>query len=157
MKTTIHYKGHRWTTAELKALMQLWAAEESVPDIALKLNASTAAILKMVGRLRKNGIPLKRRIRGHIAGRANQSWTQGEVEYLLRRRIEKATCEEIGEELGRTWSAINAMIQKLRSENVPVAMRGNGVRRLWNVHDLKAVAVQAPESEVIELNAAKEA
>lgn len=106
----------------------------------------------MVNKLRKNGIPLERRQRGHVAGRANTLWTQGEVEYLIRRRAEGATMDEIGIQLGRTPNAINGMISKLRSEDVPVAMLGQGVRRLWNADALKAVFLQDPESSIIELN-----
>ncbi len=157
MRTTTHYKGHRWTTEELRTLMQLWAAKESLIEIAAKLNVTTASVLKMVQKLRKNGIPLERRKAGHVSGRVNQLWTQGEVEYLLRRRSEKSTVDEIAGELGRTWNGVNGMIAKLRSEQVPVAMMGNGVRRLWNPDALKAVAVQDPDSNVIELNMAKTA
>lgn len=153
MKTTTHYTGHRWTTDELKQLMKLWAEETSLSEIAATLGVTTASVLKMVNKLRKNGVPLKRRTRGHIAGRSNQCWTQGEVEYLIRRRAEKATAEEIGMELGRTWNAVNAMIGKLRQENVPVAMRGNGVRRLWNADALKGVAVMHPDEPQIAENA----
>jgi biotin operon repressor len=150
MKKTKHYTGHRWSTEELKQLMALWSSGESLESIASTINVTTAAVLKTVGRLRQNGIPLQRRTRGHVANRTNKPWTQGEVEYLLRRREEKATSEEIANELGRTWAAVSAMIGNLRSENVPVAMRGNGVRRLWNADSLKGVAVQMPEHTNIE-------
>lgn len=154
MTKTPHYKGHRWTTKELRTLMELWAAGAELEVIADTLNATTAAVAEMVQRMRKNGIPLERRRRGHIAGRSNKLWTQGEVEFLVRRRMEKATSEEIAMEIGRTWNAVSAMITKLRNESVPIAMRGQGVRRLWNAEALKAVTVQAPEANVIELNAA---
>lgn len=153
MKTTKHYKGHRWTTDELRTLMQFWANGQELSAIAEKLNVTTYAALKMVNRLRKNGIPLERRTKGHVAGRVNKPWTQGEVEYLVRRRAEMATSDEIATELRRTHQAISGMIAKLRSENVPVAMRGNGVRRLWNADSLKAVSLQSPEANVIELDA----
>lgn len=154
MTKTTHYKGHRWTTKELRTLMDLWAAGAELAVIADTLNATTAAVAEMVQRMRKNGIPLERRRRGHVAGRSNKLWTQGEVEFLVRRRMEKATSEEIAMELGRTWNAVSAMITKLRHESVPIAMRGCGVRRLWNAESLKAITVQAPEANVIELNAA---
>lgn len=145
MKTTKHYTGHRWTTEEMAKLMQMWAAGESLESIQEALNITQASVLKTVQRLRNNGIPLHRRTKGHKAGRRNQPWTQGDMEYLLRRRIENATCEEIAIELGRTWTAVNCMIQKLRSEDVPVAMRGNGVRRLWNAESLKSFMMKKPE------------
>lgn len=157
MKKTTHYKGHRWTTEELRQLMQLWADKEPLDAIADSLNSKPAAILKMVNKLRKNGIPLERRRKGHWAGRSNKPWTQGEVEYLIRRRSEKATAEEIGEELGRTPNAVSGMIHNLRSQNVPVAMLGCGVRRLWNPDALKAVAMQSPDMKVIEMDALRTA
>jgi biotin operon repressor len=152
MKKTTHYKGHRWTTDELRQLMLAWAAGDGLYAIADSLNVTLSAVLKMIQKLRKNGIPMQRRHGGHVAGRSYRSWTQGEVEYLIRRREEKATCEEIGVELGRTPNAVHGMIQKLRQEQVPVAMRGNGVRRLWNADELKAVAVQSPDDHIIELD-----
>jgi biotin operon repressor len=150
MKKTIHYTGHRWSTAELRVLMQGWAAKASVSEIADQLHVSEFAVLKMVNKLRKNGIPLERRTKGNFAGRLWKLWTQGEVEYLVRRRAEKATTEEIAVELGRTVNGVFGMISKLRRENVPIAMRGCGVRRLWNADDLKGVALQAPEILMIE-------
>lgn len=154
MKKTAHYKGHRWTTEELKTLMALWAEKQDIKSIAEALNVTTASVLKMVVKLRKNGVPLERRKRGHVAGRSNKLWTQGEVEYLIRRRSELATCDSIATELGRTWSAVNAMIGELRKQQVPVAMLGHGVRRLWNAEELKAVAIQDPSSNIIELDSA---
>lgn len=150
MKATTHYKGHRWTTEELRNLMTLWAAKEPLSGIATNLNVTTASVLKMVNKLRKNGIPLERRTRGHVAGRSNKLWTQGEVEYLLRRRNEKATADEIAAELGRSIGAVHGMIGKLRSENVPIAMMGQGMKRLWNADALKGVALQEPEIADIE-------
>ena len=139
MKKTTHYKGHRWTTDELKQLMTMWAANKPLEEISSELKVTQVALLKQIQRMRKNGIPLSHRRNGHVAGRKNNNWTQGEVEYLLRRRNEKATSEEIGAELGRSPNSIDAMIQKLRKEDVNVAMRGNGVRRLWDAEALKAV------------------
>jgi biotin operon repressor len=159
MKKTKYYKGHRWTNEELKKLMKMWADGESVYDISDQLNCGKNAIQKMVVRLRKEGIPLERRRRGHVVGRSNKLWTQAEVEYLLRRRYEKATVEEIGMDLGRTWNAVNAMIQKLRSEDVSVPMMGQGVRRLWNPNTLKKFAVieKNEETKIVDLDLKKQA
>jgi len=154
MKTTTHYKGHRWTTAELRDLMKYWQDGVVLADIAEVLNATQSSVLKMVQKLRKSGIPLERRERGNIAGKSYKPWTAGEVEYLIRRRSEKATSVEIAVELQRTGNAVDAMIAKLRKENVPVAMRGQGVRKLWNPDALKGVAMQDPESKTIELEMA---
>lgn len=142
MKKTTHYKGHRWTNEELTKLMQLWAEDAPIEIIAIKLGSTHTAILKQVQRLRTNGIPLKRRDKGHRNGIKNSLWTQGEIEYLLRRRNEKATSEEIGIHLGRSANAVDAMIGKLRKEKVNIAMRGNGVRKLWDAEALKAVSLE---------------
>lgn len=139
MKKTTHYKGHRWTEKETVELMQMWAADSSMSDIQSKLKSTRYAILKQVQRLRKSGIPLKRRDVGHKYGLVNKLWTQGETEYLIRRREDKATAEEIGIELGRSVNSVQAMINKLRAENVDIKMRGNGVRRMWDVEALKIV------------------
>ncbi|MCK5602481.1 hypothetical protein KAR91_11440 [Candidatus Pacearchaeota archaeon] len=72
MKKTRHYKGHRWTTEELKTLMHMWANQETVEDIAKELNSTRYAISKMVVKLRLEGIPLERRGAGHVHGRSNQ-------------------------------------------------------------------------------------
>ncbi len=147
MKKTTHFKGHRWTNDEMKLLIELWNNPEvPVKDIAVKLNVTHYAVLHHVGRMRKQGIRLLKRRAGNFAGRHNQTWTQGEVEYLVRRRNEKATNEEIATELGRTWNSVQVMVNKLRSEDVGIAMRGNGVRRLYDVDALKAVSMQMNDS-----------
>ena len=150
MKKTTHYKGHRWTDEELKVLMRMWADDSSMDEMESALGTTRSALLKMVQKLRTNGIPLKRRIKGHVAGRTNNLWTQGEVEYVVRRRQERATADQIGRELGRTPNAVSSMIAKLRSEDVPVAMLGCGVRRLWDADSLRAVAMQYPDSALID-------
>lgn len=143
MKTTKHFHGHRWTNEELKNLMIMWAADDSLEKIASQLKVTTTAILKQVQRMRKQGIPLAIRRNGHVSGVKNKNWTQGEVEYVLRRRNEKATSEEIGVELGRSTNAVNGLIGRLRKENVDVKMRGNGVRKLWDVNSLKALSLNS--------------
>lgn len=142
MKTTSHYKGHRWTNDELKTLMKMWADDSSMDEIVKALNSTHRAILKQVQRMRTNGIPLKRRDNGHRNGVNNTLWTQGEIEYLLRKRNEKATSEEIAINIGRSSNAVDSMIAKLRKEDVNIAMRGNGVRKLWDAEALKAVSLQ---------------
>lgn len=142
MKETTHHMGHRWTTEELKTLMSMWASGESVEAISSVLNSSRGAISKQVVKLRQNGIPLERRTKGNYAGRGGKAWTAGEVEFLIRKRDERATSEEIALSIGRSWQAVSAMIYKLRQEEVPIAMRGSGVRRLYDLEALKGVAVQ---------------
>lgn len=141
MKTTSHYKGHRWTDEQLRELMRLWAGESTMEEIQASLQSTRPAILKQIQRMRKAGIPLARRDRGRKIGDINRLWTAGETEYLLRRRNEKATSEEIGAEIGRSPNAVDSMIQKLRSEGVDVKMRGSGVRRLWDAESLKATNI----------------
>lgn len=117
--------------------MEMWQKDSPLEEIATALNASQFAIGKMVVRLRQQGIPLTRRKRGHVAGRRNTNWSHSEVEFLIRRRAENATCEVVAMELSRTVIAVNAMIQNLRKEGVNVPMFGQGVRRLWDVNALK--------------------
>lgn len=144
MKTTKFYNGHRWTMVELSRLMELWQDGTPQRDIATQLETTPGAIRHVVQRLRTGGVPLTRRTKGNVAGRSQRPWTQGEVEYLMRRRADKAVNEEIGIELGRSESAVGGMVRKLRSEQVPIAMRGNGVRRLYDPERLKALAIQMP-------------
>jgi len=137
MKKTTHYTGHRWTNAELETLMRMWAADATLAEIASALSATEHAISHQVTRMRKNGIPLKRRTSGHMKGRSWQLWTPEEVEYLIRRREAKDTAEQIAADMGRSFLGVQGMIQKLRKEGVPVPMRGNGVRRLWCPNKLR--------------------
>lgn len=139
MKKTTHYKGHRWTNEEIITLMKMWSEKQSLEEICETLNVTQVSLLKQIQKLRKSGVPLERRKKGNKSGNIVRQWTQGEMEYLIRRRNEKATSEEIGSELGRSPNAIDAMIQKLRKENVYVAMRGNGVRKLWDAEYLRGL------------------
>jgi biotin operon repressor len=153
MKTTRHRTGRRYTTDELKKLMDMWEAGSTVLEIAEVLKTGSKGVDSMVVRLRREGIPLTRRTRGHKTNRFNKPWTQEEIEYLFRRRLEGDTADDIASSLGRTASAVAGMINKLRDEGVPVAMRGNGVRRLWNAESLKAAAVGRFDSTEIALAA----
>lgn len=156
MKTTRHYKGHRWTTDELKQLMALWQAGEVMETLMDRLNSTQSAILKMIQALRKQGIPLIRRDHGRVKGEKAGSplravspgkywgrpWTQSDMEYVIRRRRENATAEDLAIELGRSVGGINGVIQKLRKDHVPVPMRGQGVRRLWDANQLRAKFIE---------------
>lgn len=138
--------GHRWTQAELLSLMQLWEADEHVSDIATSLGASTHAVVKMVGRLRAQGLPLKRRRKGRKIGdrnRGGKPWTQAEVEYLVTRRRDRATMEEIGAELGRSYAAIAGMIENLRKRGVAVPQFGAGMKALYDVSGLRVAYDEA--------------
>lgn len=133
--------GHRWSNEEIKKLMLLWNQDESLIEISKELAMTQHAVAKMVTRLRSEGIPLKRRIRGMKAGSSTKPWTQSEIEYLSRRRMQGMPSEQIANEMGRTYCAINAMIQKLRSEQVSLPIFGNGTRRAWDSSLLKAALV----------------
>lgn len=146
--------GHRWTQEELARLMRMWDEDKPLVEIAAELKVTAFAVNKIVLRLRKEGVPLRRRTNGHKYGRSNKLWSQAEIEYLFRRRKEKATAEEIGHELGRSVYAVNAMITKLRQEQVNVPMLGQGVRRLWSAELLIGKfgmdALTESESELIQ-------
>ncbi len=132
--------GHRWTHEEIISLMQLWDKGTPVDDIAEALGTTDHAIGHMVTRLRKQGIPLKRRTRGRKLGgtqRFGQLWTQAEIDYLVTRRRDRATQEEIATELGRSWVAVAGMIQRLRRLGLAVPRFGIGMRRLYDVAALR--------------------
>ena len=129
--------GHRWTEHELREFIGMYMREIDVKTVADHFGVTVASCAKIATRLRSEGIPLPRRKWGHIAGRRNTPWTQEEVEYLVRRRRERATAETIALELGRTFNGVQGMILKLRKEGVDVGMLGSGVRRLWNPESLR--------------------
>lgn len=132
---------HRWTDAEMKRFIGLWIAGRELDDIAREFTTTRYAINKMAGRLRRDGVPLPRRNAGHRAGRRNTLWTPQEVEYLVRRRNDKISAEQIAEELDRSFLAVQGMLQRLRLEGVSVRRLGQGTRRLWNPDSLRAAIV----------------
>lgn len=132
---------HRWTDDESKRLIGLWLDGAELDRIAESFGTTRYAINKHVQRLRNEGIPLPRRNNGHKAGRRNKLWTQSEVEFLIRRRNENATAEQIAIELDRSFLAVQGMIQKLRKEEVEVKRLGQGSRRLWDAGKLKATVL----------------
>lgn len=150
MKETAHKKGHRWTGDEIKMMMKMWGQGSSAQEIADFLGVTVFAVQKHVVRLRQAGVPLECRNKGHRIGRHDKLWSQGEIEFLTRRRSELASTEEIAHSLGRTINAVNAMIGVLRASGVPIAMRGAGRQRLYDVEALKAVAlVNIPDADLI--------
>jgi hypothetical protein len=106
---------HKWTEAEMRELIGLWIDGTPTEEIASRFGVRPRSITKIAGRLRREGIPLPKRNHGHIAGRFNKPWTQEEVEYLVRRRNERANAAQIAEELDRTHNAVANMIYKLRT------------------------------------------
>ena len=127
----------RWTEAEMRKFIGLWIDGKNIDDIATVFGSSRYAVNKLAGRMRRDGIPLPRRNAGHRAGRRNKLWTQSEVEFLIRRRNEQATAEQISLELDRSFLAVQGMIQKLRIEGVDVRVLGRGKRRLWDAETLR--------------------
>lgn len=129
--------GHRWTEEEIREVIGMWLAGKLATEIGAHFGVRGRAIMKLVGRLRREGIPLPKRA-GHVAGRHNRPWTQEEVEFLVRRRNERANAEQIASELDRSHNAVSAMISKLRQEGVNIRLIGHGTRRLWSAERLRA-------------------
>jgi biotin operon repressor len=130
--------GHRWSEAEMRELIGMWLSDRPIEEMALRFGVRPRSIYKIAGRLRRDGVPLPKRKLGHVAGRHQKPWTQEEVEYLVRRRNERANAQQIAEELDRTHNAVSAMISKLRQEGVNVRLLGHGTRRLWSAERLRA-------------------
>lgn len=135
-KASEHKPHTKWTEAEMREFIGMWIAGKEIDEIAQHFNVSRHAINVMATRMRREGVPLPRRKKGHRAERQNKPWTQEEVEYLVRRRNEKVSCEVIGVELGRSFLAVQAMVRKLKSEGVDVGEFGKGARRLWSPEKL---------------------
>jgi biotin operon repressor len=129
---------HRWTEAEMRELIGMWLAEKPTEEIAARFGVRPRSIMRLAGRIRREGVPLPKRKTGNFAGRLGKPWTQEEVEYLVRRRNERANAQQIADELDRTHNAVSAMISKLRSEGVNVRLIGHGTRKLWSAASLRA-------------------
>src|SRR3989442_732689 len=112
--------GHRWTNEELQEYIKLYLSGKDSSEIANHFGVSISAVNKMALRMRKNGVMLPYKKRGHIAGRKNRQWTQEEVEYLVRRRNEGALTEEIASELDRTIYGVQGIICTLKSNGVEI-------------------------------------
>jgi biotin operon repressor len=132
-----HKPRYRWAEDDLRTLIAMWCDGKVADEIGRHFGISARGVTKAIGRLRRQGVPLPKR-GGWVPGRRQKPWTQEEVEYLIRRRNERASSAKIAEELDRTDFAISAMIHKLRQEGVNVRMLGHGTRRLWNAENLRA-------------------
>jgi transposase len=131
--------GRRWTTDELQKIIGMWLDDKDIAEIAAAFGLTTSGINHLVQRLRRNGIALPLRKRGHKAGRRDKSWTQEEIETLARMIGAGASTQEIANELHRTYYGANAMIQKLRNEEgVALPHRSHGRTRLWDAERLQA-------------------
>jgi len=140
--------GHRWTNEELASLIRMWGDKIPVHEISKALGVTECALDKQIVRMRNAGVPLYYRgrptskaRRGESITRAGALWSQSECEYLMRRRVDKATAAQIASEMNRSEKAINGMIQSLRKQGVPVQMLGTGVHKLWNPDLLRALTV----------------
>lgn len=122
----------------MREFIGMWLSEKPTEDIARHFGVQTRSISKLAQRIRREGVPLPARKSGNSAGRHNKPWTQEEVEYLVRRRNDRATASQIAVELDRTHNAVSAMIGNLRGEGVNVRMLGQGTRRLWSAASLRA-------------------
>ena len=129
--------GHRWTNEELTHFTKLWLSKKTSLEVAKELKVSLSAVNKIAVRLRKNGFMLPYRRKGHQAGMNNKLWTQSEVEYLLRRREEGATSEEISSELDRTFYGVLGMLQSLRKHDINYKRIGSGKRKLWDTEKIQ--------------------
>lgn len=140
--------GHRWTTEEVIDFMSRWNRGDSIPEMAEHFGCSRYGINKQVTRLRRDGVYLARRTKGRGgedsgALRSQQLWTSEETEYLIRRRHNRASIEEIAVELGRSVYAINGMVQQLRKSGVKVPIYGSGQRKLWDADEInQAIAAR---------------
>lgn len=133
---------HRWTDTELKVLIAMWTSDKPIDEIASHFGVTRHAINAQVWRMRAQGVPIPRRTAGTKLGRAYANWTQEEIEFLVRRRRDGATAEQIGVELARSFCAIQAMVQTIRKQGVDIPMFGSGKKRLWSAANLQ-VAISA--------------
>ena len=145
--------GKRWTEAEMREFIGMWLAHTEAAEIGRYFGVTVRSVYKLVQRLRNNGVPLPPGKRGHVPERCNRPWTQSEVEYVVRRRNERATASQIAVELDRTHGGVTGLIARLREEGIQVRMLGQGTHRLWNAEELRAaiagrnLRVVADESE----------
>lgn len=133
-----HNNGHRWTEKELRLLISMHIEGKEYPEIAKHFGVTVGGLHKQLCRLREEGINLPRRRNGHKGGRTNKPWTQEEIEWVIRRRQESATAEQIANELKRSFFGVQGIIHTLRKKGIKVKMLGQGMRRLWSVDSVNA-------------------
>jgi biotin operon repressor len=145
--------GNRWTTKKLQEFIGMWLRDISFDKISEHFGISQSGINKLSQRLRREGVPLPLRRRGHKAARRDRLWTQEEVETLVRMRNNKASTQEIANELHRTFYGVQAMILNLRNrEHLGIKKLGNGRARLWDADRLRmAIAGRGLIAEVEEI------
>ena len=140
-----HVKNSKWTNEMMLSFIGMWIDGRSLEEIAEHFSVSRHAVNKMAGRMRRDGIKLKRRNAGHVTQRSNSLWTQSEIEYLIRRRSEGVSSEQIGEELGRSFLAVQGMIARLSKEGASIKKLGSGQKRLWSI---EAVNMAVARSDI---------
>ncbi len=125
---------HRWTDDELKRLMSMWLRGDELDIIAVAFGITPRGVNRQIQRMRANGIPLPR-----------------QVEYLVRRRNDRASLEMIANELDRTFYAVQGMVEKLKQDGVLVRQFGQGRRRLWDPERLKSAIAARGLSDAAEI------
>lgn len=128
-----HKHGHKWTDNEIEQLLDLWISDKTKEEIANEMNTTIAALNCFTKRLRKQGVPFPRRKAGHKRGISNRYWTQEDVDYLMRRRMQGISHEQIAKELDKTFLSVQSMTHKIRREGINFALRfASGQKKLWN-------------------------
>ena len=129
--------GHRWTTKELQKLIGMWLREMEVKDICKHFQIAPTGLNKLIQRLRKNGVPLPLRKKGHKPDRYNKPWTQEEVETVVRMRNAGSSTSDIADALERSFYGAQGMILRLKNEDIPIKSFGSGMRKLWDPQRLR--------------------
>lgn len=144
-----HGHNHRWTNEEMKKLVKMWQEDKTLDEISVALGSTKRSLAAMVVRLRSGGIPLKKRQRGHKFGKTNTSWSQADVEYLVKRREAGGTVEEIAVELERSFYGVQALVLKLKQEGVALKKFGSGKSRLWDSTLIRAQLGQEKQRSTV--------
>lgn len=141
--------GNSWTDKKILQLINLWLSDTPINEIADYFQVSQKAINKQVTRMRAQGVNIPYRKNGHKNGVHNTYWTQSEVEYLVRQRLNGVKDEQISADLGRSYSSINAMITKLRKTGVNIPRLAEGGKRKWSPDAVRSAMIGRGFSEDI--------
>ena len=94
-----------WSTEDDETLVRLWAEGLPVDRIAGELGRTVAATYTRITQLRIDGVDIPYRRR---------RWTAAEVDAVANYWLEGLSAEEIAPKVGRSTSAINALLKRLR-------------------------------------------
>lgn len=130
---------HKWTSDELRRLMEMWEAGSPTARIAAALRVTRIAVKSAVANLRKQGVTLTHRGPGGRLGATARRWTREEITHLMRRRAEWASAATIGSELDRTPNAIRVQSAYLRGRGVPVPLANTREMAQKKASDLRAL------------------